>query len=77
MEGSELDVLKTIPFDEFDIKVISAEFEHEGVVNQSHNIELKKYMQSRGYEIVTIVTAHWNLANDYIFVKKDLLKNEN
>ena len=31
-------------------------------------------MESQGYIAETVVTAPHNLANDYIFVKKELLK---
>ena len=51
-------------------KVISAEFEHG---KDSHD-DLRGYMESQGYIAETVVTAPHNLANDYIFVKKELLK---
>ena len=51
-------------------QVISAEFEHG---KGSHD-DLRSYMESQGYIAETVVTAPYNLANDYIFVKKELLK---
>ena len=72
VEGNELDILKTIDFAEFDIKVISAEFSHESEAGSSQD-EMIRYMQQQGYAVHSNVTHPKNLANDYIFVKNELL----
>merc|ERR1739848_511323 len=48
VEGNELDILRTIPFDEFDIKIISAEFSHGHEAGSSQD-EMKSFMQDKGY----------------------------
>jgi len=71
VEGSELDILKTIPFDSVDIKTLSVEFFHldeKGATND----EMKTYMISQGYKYHSTVTAQKNHANDYIFVHKSV-----
>ena len=52
--------------------MISAEFEHGKEIGDTHN-DIQDYMESQGYVVETIVTAPMNLANDFIFVKKELL----
>ena len=63
VEGAELGVLKTIPFDVIDIRVLTVEFSHtlEG------KKELKEYMEGLGYW--TLMEIH-KLADDFIFVKR-------
>jgi len=68
VEGNELDILRTIPFEEFDIKIISAEFSHESEAGSSQS-EMKNFMEEKGYFVHSTVTHPKNLANDYIFVK--------
>ena len=69
IEGNELEILKTIPYEDFEIHVISVEFDHNKKVNREHNENLKSYMISQGYRLETVVTAKRNLANDFNFVK--------
>ena len=52
--------------------MISAEFEHGKEIGDTH-YDIQDYMESQGYVVETIVTAPMNLANDFIFVKKELL----
>lgn len=66
IEGNEIDVLETIPFDEVDIKALSVEY--------IHNAKGRKYlidmMERRGYYVYSFVKHPDNLANDIIFVKR-------
>jgi len=71
VEGNELDILKTISFEEFDIKVISAEFFHGSEAGLSKS-EMTTFMEEKGYFVHSTVTHPQNLANDYIFVKNSL-----
>ncbi|XP_011307559.1 uncharacterized protein [Fopius arisanus] len=66
IEGHELDVLKTIPFDKVDITTLSVEFTHVEGGQQ----RLMEFMQTKGYFVYSLVTNKDNLANDVIFVKK-------
>ena len=67
VEGSELQVLKTIPFDKVDIKVLTVEFVHtkEGKKN------LEQFMNSKGYSSVMEVLHSGGLATDIVFVKEE------
>ncbi|XP_071635748.1 protein Star isoform X2 [Temnothorax longispinosus] len=67
IEGNEIDVLETIPFNEVDIKALSVEY--------IHNAKGRKYlidmMDHRGYYVYSFVEHPDNLANDIIFVKRN------
>lgn len=65
VEGSELEVLKTIPFDKVNIRTLSVEWTH---VKEGKE-EIRKYMENKGYTVFSEVTNDQLLANDYIFVK--------
>ncbi|XP_046401278.1 uncharacterized protein LOC124167334 [Ischnura elegans] len=68
VEGFELEVLQTIPFDKVDIQTLSVEFFH-GQMNKN---DQRKWMEEKGYRVYAEVTHPQNLANDFIFVKKTL-----
>ncbi|XP_059083845.1 protein Star-like [Tigriopus californicus] len=76
VEGNELDVLKTIPWDEVNILALSVEFSHIG---ESHTTgsksELESFMESKGYRVASKVTNGHQLANDFIFAKKGVFDN--
>ena len=68
VEGQELNVLKTIPFDKIDISVLSVEYLHadkQGILD---------FMQTKGYDMVKqldVVNPNvW--CYDLVFVKKGL-----
>ena len=65
VEGSELQVLKTIPFDKLDIKVLTVEFAH----TKEGKEELLQFMVSKRYSAVNEVVHPLGLANDIVFVK--------
>ena len=71
IEGDELTVLKTIPFDKVDIKVLSVEIIHGGEKGDGPN-DLDEYMKSQGY---TYYGSYKVLIGsvDHIFVKNDLI----
>ena len=64
--GSELQVLKTIPFDKVDIRVLTVEF--------SHTIEgadaLEDFMEEQGYVTSMQITHPRGFAADIVFIKK-------
>jgi len=70
VEGLELEVLKTIPFDRIDIGVLTVEWLH----GANGKEEYKTYMESKGFrtlkEINSANPADSSYANDYIFVTK-------
>lgn len=72
VEGAELDVLSTIPWEKVNIKTLSVEFYHGGKGKGKEDIN--KYMISKGYSIYSEVTNPRALANDVIYAKTDFLE---
>uniref|UniRef100_A0A1B6KJ09 Methyltransferase FkbM domain-containing protein n=1 Tax=Graphocephala atropunctata TaxID=36148 RepID=A0A1B6KJ09_9HEMI len=68
VEGDELEVLKTIPFDKVDIETLSVEFAHVPDGKEA----LQEFMITKGYSVVAEVTHPQWLANDFIFVKNKI-----
>lgn len=70
VEGVELEVLKTIPFDRIDIEVMTVEYLH-GVGGKR---TYKAFMETRGYrmhkELKYSEPRAGLFAEDYVFVKK-------
>ncbi|XP_045607488.1 protein Star [Procambarus clarkii] len=69
VEGSELAVLRTIPWDKVNIRTLSVEFIHGGEGKDA----IRKYVESQGYNLYTEVTHPGWLANDFIFVKNGIV----
>ncbi|XP_076673527.1 uncharacterized protein LOC143371795 isoform X2 [Andrena cerasifolii] len=67
IEGNELKVLKTIPFDEINIVTLSVEFSHA----ENGRKDLIDFMELKGYYIYSFVVRSDKLAHDIIFVKQD------
>ena len=73
VEGLELDVLQTIPFDKVDISVFTVEYNHvKGGI-----AALTKFMESKGYithSKIQVTKTQINLfVNDLVFVKRGLI----
>ncbi|KAJ9583010.1 hypothetical protein L9F63_022626, partial [Diploptera punctata] len=68
VEGNELEVLKTIPFEKLDIRTMSVEFIH-GVEGKD---TLQKFVENQGYVLHSEVRHENNLANDFIFIKSSI-----
>ena len=67
VEGVEMDILKTIPFDKLDITTFSVEYEHAAKGVKEEMIE---FMKSKGYILhSTISTQAPTWVRDFIFVK--------
>ncbi len=64
VEGDELSVLRTIPFDKVTITVITVEFKHDAEGKDA----LLDFLEGHGYDVVTEVTRTDNLANDLVLV---------
>ena len=65
VEGLELEVLQTIPWDKVDIRVITVEFTH---VPGGKDV-LRDFLEKKGYSLITEVTAPKMWANDFVFIK--------
>ncbi|TRY77314.1 hypothetical protein TCAL_03489, partial [Tigriopus californicus] len=70
VEGNELEILKTIPWDKVSILALSVEVTHIGETHTSGSrSEMESFMTSKGYRRMSKVTNRFLLANDIIFVK--------
>jgi predicted metallopeptidase len=65
IEGAEFQVLKTVPWDKVDIKVILVEVAHLGKVFDGDLREFNSFMSKIGYDFYKSVKV------DSIYVKKD------
>ena len=77
VEGSELQILKTIPFDQVDIKVIDVEFKHLGRIYPGTFQDLNNFLKQNGYEFFTITKDPYGRPNDAIYVKKGFVEELN
>jgi len=66
IEGDELAVLKTIPWESVHIQTLSVEFIH----GKEGKEKIREFMAEKGYEVVKEVTDPNWLANDFIFNKR-------
>uniref|UniRef100_A0A2P2IEN7 Protein Star-like n=1 Tax=Hirondellea gigas TaxID=1518452 RepID=A0A2P2IEN7_9CRUS len=69
VEGQEFNVLKTIPFQELDIKVLSVEYRHAPEGKDT----IMKYMEQNGYVLYKETNDTVGTPNDVILVRKDLI----
>ena len=71
VEGLELPILKTIPFDTLDISVISAEYLH------GDKGAYVAFMETKGYKLHSdvrfLVPMLYLGGQDFVFVKKNLV----
>ena len=67
VEGYELDILKTIPFDKVNIKILTVEYIHLKEKGWSVH-DLETFMSNQGY----VVHSKTDTRKDFIFVKKEL-----
>ena len=72
VEGSEFQILKTIPFHEVDIKVIDLEITYIGKIFPGTWEDILNYLDTQGYEF------HFKIGGlDAVFVKKGFLNEIN
>lgn len=67
VEGNELDVLKTIPFDKVDIKVMSVE-----ILHGPGKLALKQFLESKGYKEIDYLPNEKIVQWDVMVQKKDM-----
>lgn len=68
VEGDELNVLKTIPLDKVNIKMMTVEYVHEAGSSSG----LKSYIEGKGYDSMLQVSRWDGGVNDIIFRKRGL-----
>ena len=67
VEGDEIKILKTIPFDKINIKMLTVEYLHSPGGEKA----LQTFMENKGYEVVANVRKGFSVG-DLIFIKKGL-----
>jgi len=68
IEGTELQVLKTIPFNQVDIRVLMIETNHIGEIFEGDNDDLRRFLCENDYVFYTRLTI------DDIYIKKSFLR---
>ena len=68
IEGAEFPVLKTIPWDKLDIRVLQVEMDLAGQVFDGTAEDIRKLLNDNGYVLYSRVMA------DEFFVKRDFLQ---
>ena len=72
VEGSEFQILKTIPLNEVDIKIIDLEIAHIGKIFPGTWEDILNYLDAQGYEF------HFEINGlDAVFVKKGFMDELN
>ena len=72
VEGSEFPILKTIPFEKVDIKVIDVEINHAGTIFPGSFQDIDDYLKSQGYHLHSVIARQ-----DAIYVKKGFIDEIN
>ena len=72
VEGSEFQILKTIPFQDVDIKVLDIEIDRAGTIFPGTYEDISKYLDTQGFEFHSQITKY-----DAVFVKKGFLDEIN
>ena len=68
VEGSEFPILKTIPFDKVDIKVLDVEVNHAGSIFPGSFKDIDDYLKLQGYDLYSILSSQ-----DAIYVKRGFI----
>ncbi|KAL3870227.1 hypothetical protein ACJMK2_038304 [Sinanodonta woodiana] len=79
VEGNELLVLQTIPFNDLDIKSLSAECLNRNDSGRENAVAVRTYLESRGFICNGVIgpsRTHGCFAEDLVFLKKDLASKE-
>ncbi|KAK3607236.1 hypothetical protein CHS0354_031733 [Potamilus streckersoni] len=79
VEGNELPILQTIPFDDLDITSVTTECLEMNKQGSKDAIAVKTFLENKGYTCHGIIGAnsgHGCFAEDFIFLKKGLVSEE-
>ena len=77
VEGSEFQILKTIPFKEVDVKVINLEINHLGEIFPGTWEDVLNYLETQGYDFHFKISFRDISFLDAVFVKKGFLEELN
>lgn len=76
VEGFEMPILRSIPFDKLDISVLSVEYVHGEKETEDSEDDYVNFMASQGYKVhskINVTIEEIRLyANDYVFIKESL-----
>ena len=67
IEGAEFPVLKTLPWDKVDIKVLLVEIDHLGKVFEGDLKSFEEFIFSKGYKF------HQAIEIDHVYIKNDFV----
>jgi hypothetical protein len=67
IEGAEFQVLKTLPWDKVDIKVLLVEVDHLGKVFEGDLKSFDEFLVSKGYKF------HQAIEIDHVYIKHDFV----
>ncbi|KAL3870203.1 hypothetical protein ACJMK2_038284 [Sinanodonta woodiana] len=79
VEGNELPILQTIPFDDLNITSLTAECLEMNTKGSKNAEEVRTFLQNKGYTchgIIGASSAHGCFAEDMIFIKKGLVSEQ-
>ena len=66
IEGAELPVLKTLPWNKISMTLLTVEINHAGIVFPGTREDIQKFLSSHGYPFIDSVSV------DDIFFNKDI-----
>lgn len=75
IEGAELKVLKTVPFDKVKFKVMTIEYNHLPGRNQIG--QLKEFLEPKGYRMIAKIALMDNWSADCLFVHESVYRQKN
>ena len=76
VEGYELPILRTIPFDKLDISVLTVEYNHNSGNIEQGDTDREQFMKTKGFELHSKIDKNvpsinlW--AHDHVYVNKGL-----
>jgi hypothetical protein len=73
IEGAELDVLKTIPWDRLDIRILSVEYAHGPLGKQGY----EDFMKSKGYEVFADIHVRQSGVGVRLYLYQERMKSVN
>ncbi|KAL3870202.1 hypothetical protein ACJMK2_038283 [Sinanodonta woodiana] len=79
VEGNELPILQTIPFDDLDITSVTAECLEMNARGRQDAMAVKTFLENKGYMCHGIIAAnpgHGCFAEDFVFLKKGLVSEQ-
>ena len=77
VKGAEFPILKSIPFEKVDIKVVDVEVYRAGEIFPGSFQNLDRYLRSQGYDLYSTIEKFVGQPTDAIYVKKGFMDEIN